>query len=148
VADLLGHTTCSRADRLEIGGGGGCEEWRKDLELGLAGHEICRGRVACWPDVIFSDNEVNHRHAVTNITPSIPEYRALIHFEINFDLYFWSRKYKIYDIIIIPLDSYSKELCNGIIFISNISFFGLKLMIKVCLKIHNFPIIWYGGSIF
>jgi hypothetical protein len=60
-------------------------------------------------------------------TPSIPEYRAIMHFKINFDLYFWSRKYKIYDIIIIPLDSYSKELSNGIIFISNISFFGTKI---------------------
>jgi hypothetical protein len=53
VVDLLGRTTCSRADRLEIGGGGGCEEWRRDLELGLAGDEIFRERVVCWPDVIF-----------------------------------------------------------------------------------------------
>jgi hypothetical protein len=79
-------------------------------------------------------------------TTSIPEYRAIMHFEINFDLYFWSRKYKIYDIIIISLDSYSKELSNGIIFISNISFLELKIIIKVCLKIHNCPIIQYGGS--
>jgi hypothetical protein len=50
-----------------------------------------------------------------------------MHFEIIFDLYFWSRKYKMYDIIIISLDSYSKELSNGIIFISNISFFWTKI---------------------
>jgi hypothetical protein len=58
AADLLGRATGSRADRLKIDGGGedggwGCEKWRRDLELGLAGHEIFRGIFACWPDVIF-----------------------------------------------------------------------------------------------
>jgi hypothetical protein len=54
---------------------------------------------------------------------SIPDYRTIKHFETNFDLNFRLRKYKMYYIKIILLDLYLKELSNGIIFMSNISYF-------------------------
>jgi hypothetical protein len=60
---------------------------------------------------------------------------------------FWLRKYEIYDIKIIPLDSYSKELSNGIIFIAYTIYFVNKLMVNFFLKIHNCPITQYGGNI-
>jgi hypothetical protein len=44
--------------------------------------------------------------------PSLPDYWAITHFEKNFDYSFWSRKYEIYDIKIIPFHLYSKELSN------------------------------------
>jgi hypothetical protein len=48
-----------------------------------------------------------------------------MHFEINFDLLV--KKYKIYNIKIIPLNSYLEQLSNGIISISNISYFLTKI---------------------
>jgi hypothetical protein len=47
----------------------------------------------------------------------------------------------------IPLGSSFEYESNGIIFISYISFYLPKLMVKVFLKARNCQLIWYGGSI-
>jgi hypothetical protein len=52
----------------------------------------------------------------------------------NFNHYFWSRKYEKPEIKIIPLDSYSKKLSNGI-FIAYTLYIVKKLMVKVFLEV-------------